>query len=146
MSTPHLPEWDSPEPLRPPTGIQKWYSGLSANQRGGVILTAIAIVVLIIIVIAANSNSNSGGPALTPGSATANQICQTMVGGSDLTNTLSGQDTGTKPVSFTGATIQSNLNGSGNEVVSCDYTLNTGADFPATVTLFANGSTGLTGG
>lgn len=75
----------------------------------------------------------------------ASQVCQQMVGQS-LQNTLSGQNTGTSIVSSGASSIESNLNGSGNEVVSCNYTLDTGADFPATVTLFANGNLGLTGG
>jgi hypothetical protein len=121
---------------------------ISVNKIVGISLAAFAaLVVIIIIAVSIGSSGGSGGGSadLTAGSATANQVCQTMVG-QTLQNTLTGQSSGTQPVSFTGASIQSNLNGSGNEVVSCDYTLDTGADFPATVTLFANGSTGLTGG
>ena len=86
----------------------------------------------------------SDGPALTAGTATADQVCQSFVG-KGLENTLTGQNTGTSIASYTSPSISDNLNGSGNEIVSCDYTLDTGADYPATVTLFANGSLGVTG-
>lgn len=36
------------------------------------------------------------------------------------------------------------MNSSGNEVVNCEYTLDTGALFSGSVTLFANGSLGVT--
>ena len=68
--------------------------------------------------------------------------------GQTMQNTLTGQNNGETVSSYTSGSgsIQSNQNSSGNEVVSCDYTLSTGADYPATVTLFANGSVGATCG
>ena len=96
---------------------------------------------------ACSSGSGNSGPSLTPGSATASQICKTMVNNDHLKNTLTGADTGTWIVSVSSSNSSDAVtpNSSGNAVASCDYTLDTGANFPATVTLFANGSTGLTG-
>ena len=108
-------------------------------------IPAIALAAGISLAACSSSNTYSG-PALTAGTATARQMCQAEVSSTHLTNTLTGQDTGTWIVSSGTASTQSNLNGSGNEVALCDFTLDTGADFPATVTLFADGSIGLTGG
>ena len=94
------------------------------------------------------SSGSSSGPALKAGTATVSQICKAMIG-TTLQNTDTGQNTGTSIVSG-GADINTGyvvvpLNSSGNEVVNCEYTLDTGALFPASVTLFANGSLGVTG-
>ena len=68
--------------------------------------------------------------------------------GQTMQNTLTGQNNGETVSSYTpgSGSFQGNQNSSANEVVSCDYTLSTGAHYPATVTLFANGSAGATYG
>ena len=104
-----------------------------------------AVTLIAVISILSSIGSGSSAPALVPGQATADQICQSMVGQS-LQNTLTGQNLNEKVVSEADATITSNLNASGNEVATCNFTLDTGALLPATVTLFANGSIGMHGG
>lgn len=102
---------------------------------------------------ACGGNGNSG-PSLTAGHATVSQICQSQVSNQHLQNG-DGTDSNTWIVSDTAiktytnsAQYQANqavpVNSSGNEVVQCGFTLDTGANMSATVTLFANGSTGLT--
>lgn len=107
------------------------------------IIAGAILTVIVIAVIATSGGRSSRTPALKPGSATADQICQAQVG-SGVSNSLTGQNTGNTVVSESGATITSNLNTSGNEVVTCTFTLSDGSTLPVTVTLFPNGSTGWT--
>jgi flagellar basal body-associated protein FliL len=112
----------------------------------GVIVIVIAVVIVAAAFLGSHSSSgSSSGPALTPGSATADQMCQTMVNSTSLQNTVTGQSLNETVVSYADPVITSNLNASGNEVATCNFTLDTGALLPATVTLFANGSTGMVG-
>jgi hypothetical protein len=108
------------------------------------IFTAITLIAVISILSSIDSGTNSV-PTLIPGQATADQICQSMVGQS-LQSTLTGQNLNEKVVSESDAAIVSNLNASGNEVATCTFTLDTGMAMPSTVTLFANGSIGMHGG
>lgn len=98
-------------------------------KRGKKLIAVPALALTAGIGLAACGNS---GPALTAGSATASQVCQSMVG-QPMQNTLTGQNNGETVSSYTSGSgsIQSNLNSSGNEVVSCDYTLSTGGDYPS---------------
>jgi len=97
--------------------------------------------------LAACGSGSGSGPALTAGSATAHQICHAVVG-MKVTNTLTGQDTGTTVVSESSESLPGGQapNASGNEVAYCSLTMDTGAGMGATVTLFANGSIGFHGG
>ena len=73
--------------------------------------------------------------------------------GTALQNTLTGQNTGTKIVSYIppgeimGAisNTKAAVNGSRDAAVNCNFTLDTGADYNAKVTFFANGNLGVTG-
>jgi hypothetical protein len=112
----------------------------SHTARKVLLICGGAIVVLIVIIsIATSGHGGSSGPALTPGSATVDQICQTFVGDT-ITNTLTGNDSGTVSSVADGSLI-SNVNASGNEVVTCTITESDGDVAPVTATLFANGST-----
>ena len=143
MSTPTSPTnyWDQPQPAFQPPQLPAPKKSHTARKVWLICLGAIGVLVLILVVIVASSgNGTSSGPVLTPGSATVDQICQTQVG-SGIQNSITGQNTNQTIVSATDGSVISNLNASGNEVVSCTFTESTGEVFGATVTLFANGST-----
>jgi hypothetical protein len=53
---------------------------------------------------------------------------------------VTGQNTNQTIVSAAAGSVISNLNASGNEVVTCSFTESTGMVFTATTTLFADGS------
>jgi len=106
---------------------------------------ATVTLIAVISILSSIGSGTSSAPTLIPGQATADQICQSMVG-QGLQNTLTGQNLNEKIVSESHAVIVSNLNASGNEVATCTFTLDTGMEMPSTVTLFANGSIGMHGG
>ena len=84
---------------------------------------------------------SAASSGLTPGSATADQICQAQVG-SSVQSSLTGQDLHETVKSVETGSVISNLNASGNEVVNCTLTLSTGLAVPKVITLFPDGTTG----
>ena len=82
---------------------------------------AIVTLIAVISILSSIGSGTSLAPTLIPGQATADQICQSMVG-QGLQNTLTGQNLNEKIVSESDAVIVSNLNASGNEVATCTFT------------------------
>ena len=150
MSTPHLPNWDSPGPKYEPTGIQKWWSGLSKSGKETlVILSSIVVVALVIgmLIAIGHSSNSSSSTGLTVGTATASQICATTVG-NGIENSDTGQNTGLTVESVIGAGIEGT--GAPSSAVpsdgkaQCLVEYSDGSEHQIEVTLFPNGTTGWT--
>ncbi len=98
-----------------------------------------------------SGGSNNSGPALRPGSATATQVCNAIVGDA-VTNTSTGQNTGETVESATtrdtGGEPDSTSDTVGDgtagqpEIKTCWTTLSDGTALNTEVTLFPNGSIG----
>lgn len=141
------------EPKYEPTKIQLWWSRLSMNQRVGTIAGAAAgllLIIIIVIAVGAGSGGGNSGPALTPGSATGSQICQSAVG-NGISNSNTGQNTGLtiESATFEGHNSDAADNaaeGNGvvatNSPVQCRVVYSDGTGHEILVTLFPNGSTG----
>lgn len=143
MSTPTIPDQPVDDPFglnRPQLQPQAPKKSRKVRRAIEVVAGAVVLVIALAVILSHISSGGTSGPALTPGSATVDQICQAQVG-SSITNTLTGQNTNQTIVSAADGSVVSNLNASGNEVVTCSFTESTGEVFTATTTLFANGST-----
>ena len=71
-------------------------------------------------------------------------MCQSFIG-QGAQNQVTGQNLSEKVVSESDAVVTNETNASGNETATCNFTMDTGAVVPVTVTLFANGSLGWIG-